>query len=79
MGFDQRTVVERDDRLRRDAIARVLAARICDDRRTIAELVALDRLLTKIERVEDGLIELRRQTFWPPQEWPGVDELGGES
>lgn len=30
-------------------------------------------------RIEQGLVEIRRQTSWPAQDWPGEHELGGES
>lgn len=51
------------DTTRRDAIARNLCARICDDRRTAEQLRAVDELLTRIERgsttsLEDSLLSM---------------------
>lgn len=42
------------DQTRRDALARVLCARICDDRRSASDLVRVDSALSEIERVAEG-------------------------
>jgi hypothetical protein len=42
------------DSTRRDAIARSIAARVNDERRTIAELRRVDAALGEIERIADG-------------------------
>lgn len=82
VGFDPQTVhVENSnpERTRRDAIAHCLCARICDDRRTIHELEALDRALTSIERAADPIeVGLRELAENAPHDWPGPYELGGE-
>jgi hypothetical protein len=47
-----------DERTRRDAIARSLAARVCSELRTDDELRRLDRMLSVIEQADDILAEL---------------------
>jgi hypothetical protein len=43
------TVDDSNDTTRRDALARNLCARLCDDRRRVADLEALDAVLTLFE------------------------------
>jgi hypothetical protein len=42
-----------DDTIRRDAIARSLCARLCDERRSIDELRVIDRVLSRLEMGAD--------------------------
>jgi len=41
----QTTSEDTDERVRRDALARLLCAHLCDDRRTLDELTLVDRAL----------------------------------
>lgn len=50
-GFGERaSAISAPDRTRRDAIARNLCARICDERRTVRELLRVDREMMAVER-----------------------------
>lgn len=54
------------DRTRRDALARTLCARICDDRRSLDELLVADKLFARIELGADryGPLDLSKPRDW---------------
>lgn len=52
-----------DERTRRDALARNLAARICDEHRTIEELDRVHRALSYIEQCQDIVEFLGRMQY----------------
>ena len=75
------STVENEKATRRAALARNLCARICDERRSLADLRRVDRALIAIEReadpIELGLLELIANAPEPENIHDRFD-LGGE-